>query len=126
MSADQVFKNYRDLIAWQKAMDLSVTAYEISRKLPKEEQYGLTSQIRRALVSIPSNIAEGHARRSTKEFVRFLSVAHGSLAEIETQFLLAERLNYLASPDLIPVMKLASEVGRLINGLTKSLSKLQS
>jgi four helix bundle protein len=121
MNDERAFKNYRDLIAWQKAMDLAAMVYQMSHTFPKEEQYGLTSQIRRAVVSVPSNIAEGHARRSTKEFIHFLSVAHGSLAEIETQFLLAERLNYLSKAESLDVIKRTSEVGRLINGLIKSL-----
>jgi four helix bundle protein len=121
---DRTFKNYRDLIAWQKAMDLATIAYEISRKLPRDERYGLTSQIRRAVVSIPSNIAEGHARRSTKEFLHYLSVALGSLAESETQFLLSVRLEYLTDAEIADFLELASEVGRIINGLINSLSQV--
>ena len=120
---DRTFKNYRDLIAWQKAMDLATIAYQVSKKLPRDELYGLTSQIRRAVVSIPSNIAEGHARRSTKEFLHYLSVALGSLAESETQFLLSVRLEYLTDADIADFIELGSEVGRIINGLINSLSQ---
>jgi four helix bundle protein len=121
--AERTFKNYRDLIAWQKAMDLATIAYEVSQGFPRDEQYGLTSQAGRSAISIPSNIAEGHARRSTKEFLRFLSVALGSLAENETQFLLTVRLGYLTEAEITPLLDLASEVGRLINGLINSLNR---
>ena len=87
--------NYRDLIVWQKAMDLVQAVYKITAGFPKEELYGLTSQLRRAAVSIPSNIAEGQGRRTTGDFQRFLAIANGSLREVETQILIAKRLNYL-------------------------------
>ena len=88
-------RNYTELIAWQKGMDFVEAVYKATKQFPKEELYGLTSQLRRAVVSIPSNIAEGQGRRSTKEFVQFLSIAHGSLREAETQILIAKRLNYI-------------------------------
>lgn len=114
-------KNYRDLIAWQKAMDLVDQVYRASKTFPDEEKFGLTQQMRRAAVSIPSNIAEGQGRESKKEFARFLSIAHGSLRELETQILISERLQYLSQTD--DLLALASEVGRLITGLTKSLNR---
>jgi len=83
--------NYQDLIVWQKAMELAEIVYVLARKLPKEELFALSDQMRRAAISIPSNIAEGHARNSTKEFIQFLSIAKGSTAEIETQLLLCVR-----------------------------------
>jgi four helix bundle protein len=92
-------KNYRELIVWQRAMDLVEEVYKSSRDFPREEVYVLTSQIRRAAVSIPSNIAEGQGRKSTSEFLHYLSIAHGSLREVETQTLIAYRLRYLASND---------------------------
>ena len=115
-------RNYSELIAWQKAMDLVAMVYASTKAFPKEELYGLTNQLRRAVVSVPSNIAEGQGRKSTNEFVRYLSIAHGSLREVETQILIAERLGYLlaASREL---MNSASEVGRLINGLINSLKR---
>jgi four helix bundle protein len=115
-------RNYQELIAWQKAMDLVVRVYELSRRFPKEELYGLTSQVRRAGVSIPSNIAEGQGRFTTGEFLHFLSIAHGSLREAETQVLIAQRLNYLDAQSTSEFMNLASEVGRLVNGLSNSLT----
>ena len=115
-------KNYQDLIAWQKSMDLVEEVYRSSRDFPREEMYGLTSQIRRAAVSIPSNIAEGQGRRTTADFLRHLSIAYGSLREVETQILIAKRLNYIAQKRLEEVMKLAGEVGRLLNGLMASLT----
>ena len=114
-------RNYQDLIAWQKSMDLVHATYEISRLFPKEEIYGLTSQIRRAVVSIPSNIAEGEGRKSDKEFHRFLGIAHGSLREVETQLLIAERLGFVSKNQITDVLELATEIGRIIQGLINSL-----
>mgnify|MGYP005870792957 CR=1 FL=1 len=116
-------KNYRDLIAWQKAMDLVEMIYQVTKVFPKEEIYALTAQIRRAAVSIPSNIAEGQGRTSNKEFQNFLSIAHGSVREVETQILIAQRLQYLPDQEVQAVLKLAGEAGRLITGLLNSLSK---
>jgi four helix bundle protein len=115
-------KNYQDLIAWQKAMDLVEMIYEVTKGLPKEELYGLTAQLRRAAVSIPSNIAEGQGRTSGKEFQNFLSIAHGSVREVETQILITQRLGYLKDAQVQTVLKLAGETGRLIKGLLNSLS----
>ena len=115
-------KTYRERIAWQKAMDSVVAVYQLTRSFPQEELYALTNQLRRAAVSIPSNIAEGLGRDSARDFQKFLSIAYGSLQEVETQVLIALRLCYcneLASDRLI---QQCSEVGRLINGLTRSLS----
>jgi four helix bundle protein len=114
-------KNYRDLIAWQKAMDLVEMVYKATGQFPKEELYGLTNQLRRAVASIPSNIAEGQGRNSRNEFRRFLTIRHGSLREVETQILIAERLHYLNQAQTEPLMNLSSEVGRLINGLCNSI-----
>lgn len=116
-------KNYTELIVWQKAMDLVEDVYKVSKSFPREEIYGLTSQIRRAAVSIPSNIAEGQGRRTTADFLRHLSIAYGSLREVETQTLIAVRLRYLAEVRTGEVMKMAGEVGRLLNGLMLSLVK---
>ncbi len=114
-------RNYRDLIAWQKAMEFAEATYEISVDFPDEERFSLTSQLRRSAVSVASNIAEGEGRFSTPDFMRFLSIAHGSLSEAETQILLAIRLKYLAAEDAHPILSLASEVGKLIHGLARSL-----
>ena len=90
-------KDYRDLIVWQKAMDLVEAIYRTTATFPREEIYGLTSQLRRAAVSIPSNIAEGNGRNTTRDYVHFLGMAYGSVKEVETQVLIAERLRYIDS-----------------------------
>jgi four helix bundle protein len=116
-------RNYRDIIAWQKAMDLCVAKYAATKPWPKEERYGLTNQIRRAAVSIPSNIAEGQGRGSDKEWSQYLRIAYGSLREVETQSLLAGRLGYLNDTTVQAILETAGEVGRLINGLRNRLSE---
>ena len=116
-------QSYRQLIAWQKAMELVKQIYELTKTFPKEEIYGLTSQIRRAAISVPSNIAEGQGRDSTKEFLHHLSIAYGSLMEAETQILIAESLAYLKSDHSISILEKAAETGRLINGLSRSLKQ---
>jgi four helix bundle protein len=116
-------RNYRDLVAWQKAMDLVEAINAATRSFPSEERYGLTNQLRRAAVSVPSNIAEGQGRRSPKEFHHFLALAHGSLREIETQMLIAQRLSYLDGHTTEVLMGQAGEVGRLITGLSNSLAR---
>jgi four helix bundle protein len=114
-------KNYQDLIAWQRSMDLVEDVYRYSKDFPREEIYALTSQIRRAAVSIPSNIAEGQGRRTTADFLRHLSIAYGSLCEVETQILIARRLKYIAQVRVEEVLSRAGEVGRLLNGFTVSI-----
>jgi len=115
-------RNYQDLVAWQKAMDLVADVYSVSRDFPREEVYALTNQVRRAAVSVPSNIAEGQGRRTTADFLRHLSIAYGSLREVETQILIAVRLGYSGQNKADEVMNRAAEVGRLLNGLMASLS----
>lgn len=115
-------KSYKDLIVWQRAMDLVEEIYRISKEFPKEEIYGLTNQMRRAAVSIPSNIAEGQARRSTAEFKRFLSISMGSLAELETQILIAQRLNYLPVESMTKIMATHQEVSKMLSALFKKLA----
>lgn len=87
---------HKDLIVWERSMDLVVSTYKLSSHFPPEEKFGLTSQMRRAAISVPSNIAEGAARNSTKEYIRFLYISLGSLSELETQFLISQRLEYLS------------------------------
>ena len=113
---------YRDLIAWQKSIDLVEAVYRISQRFPNDERFGLTAQLRRAAVSIPSNVAEGQSRGTPRDFNKFLDIANGSLAEMETQLIIAGRLNYLQSEELDDVLSKAAEIGRLINGLQKSLA----
>src|SRR6476469_6709969 len=107
----------QELVAWQKAMDLVEDVYKLSKHFPREELYALTSQIRRAAVSVPSNIAEGQGRRTTADFLRHLSIAYGSLREVETQAMIARRLKYIPGANVELVMDRAGEVGRLLNGL---------
>jgi four helix bundle protein len=118
-----VVKRYSDLIAWQKAMDFVQEVYLMTKAFPKEELYGLTSQLRRSAVSVPSNIAEGHCRTGRREFVHHLSIALGSLGEVETQVLIAHRLGYLDQKELSGFETLASETGRLVVGLMHSLER---
>ena len=113
---------YRDLKVWQSAMWLAEAAYHLSEKFPRHEMYGLASQLQRSAVSVPSNIAEGYGRNSDKAFHHFLGIALGSLAELETQILLAQRLNYLAETDITPVLLKTDELGKMLKGLQKSLS----
>ncbi|HET9406705.1 MAG TPA: four helix bundle protein [Candidatus Sulfotelmatobacter sp.] len=116
-------QHFKDLIVWQKAMDLVTNVYGLTDTFPKREVYSLTDQIRRAAVSIPSNIAEGQAHFSKAEFVHFLRHAMGSLAELETQLLIAERLQYAQRETIQPCVKQIVEVGKLLNGLINSLKK---
>jgi four helix bundle protein len=116
-------KNYRELVAWQKAMDLVTMVYDVTQHWPKTEVYGLTNQIRRAAVSIPSNIAEGQGRASTKEFLHHLNMARGSLLEVETQLLIAQRLGYTAPEAATQLLAGTAEAGRLLNGLYRSLDR---
>jgi four helix bundle protein len=114
-------RSYRDLIAWQKALSLAEQAYKLTSNFPNEEKFGLTSQMRRAAVSIASNLAEGHARNSRGEFMQFVGHAQGSLAELETQSLLSARLGYLASDAANRFSEQSQEVSRLLAGLKTSL-----
>lgn len=114
-------KSYRDLNVWQRAMDLSEQVYKATKQFPKEEVFGLISQIRRASVSVPSNIAEGHARNSTKSFLHFLNIARGSLAETETQIILAQRFKYISPENAAKILEHADEVSRMLSGLRRSL-----
>jgi four helix bundle protein len=113
---------YRDLKVWQLGVEISLTVYRITNEFPRSEIYGLTSQLRRAAVSIPSNIAEGHSRGQTKDFVRFLSISRGSVAELETQLLIAERLGYTSSANLETIMGMLNEESRMLAGLRRSLN----
>ena len=115
-------RSYRDLLVWQLGTKIALAIYRQTTSFPREELYGLTSQLRRAAVSIPSNIAEGQGRRSPREFVNFLSIAYGSVREVETQVEIARRLGYLASEDASRLVDQMDEVGRLINGLSQSIA----
>jgi four helix bundle protein len=116
-------ESYRDLIAWERAMQLVTDVYAASRLFPREELYGLTNQLRRAAVSVPSNIAEGQARFSRKEFHHFLSLARGSIVEIETQLIIATNLGYLSTSQSQKLLVKAGELGRILNGLIASIKR---
>lgn len=122
MNEDQ-FLSYRDLKVWQEAMNLAVACYELTRTFPKEEMYGMTSQIRRASASIAANIAEGHGRETTASFTHFLKTAQGSLKEVETHLTLATRVT-LASPDNVAALIAQCDgIGRMLRALMRSLQK---
>jgi four helix bundle protein len=114
-------RSYQDLEVWQKAMDLVEYCYRLTREFPNNEIYGLSSQLQRSAVSIPANIAEDRERGRTKEFLYHLSIAHGSLAELETHILIARRLNYVNEENLRQLMDKIAEIGRMLNGLRGSL-----
>jgi four helix bundle protein len=113
--------SYRDLRAWQKAVDLVVEIYTCTRAFPRDELYGLVNQLRRAAVSVPSNIAEGKGRSSDKEFVLFLHHARGSVCEVETQLTIANRLGYITQGETDRLAALTCEVAKILNGLINSL-----
>jgi len=113
-------QSYRELVVWQKGMDLCALAYRTTKRLPKEELYGLISQIRRSVVSVPSNIAEGFGRDQTGSFVNHLRIAQGSLKEFETQVLVCRRVDMLTDEDITPLLSLADEVGRMLRALIRS------
>jgi four helix bundle protein len=112
-----VLKFYKDLVAWQKAMDLVTEIYQVTQKFPKHELFSLTSQLRRAAVSIPSNIAEGQGQLSKGDFRRFLGHARGSLSELETQIIISQNLDYLTEEEVTKLLDSAAEVGRILNRL---------
>lgn len=113
---------YSDLLVWQKAMDLVTSIYKMTAAFPDEERFGLTSQIRRAAVSIPSNIAEGHGRKATGAYLNHLSIALGSVMELETQLHIALRLNFIDAAACTPLLSQTDEIGRMPGGLKKSIS----
>jgi four helix bundle protein len=110
-------KTHKDLLVWQKAMDFVVEVYDATRNFPANELYGLTNQIRRSAVSIPSNIAEGAARQTDKEFLQFLHIARGSLAELETQLILANRLKYTGTIQTDKIEEIRKMLSGLINNI---------
>ena len=114
-------KSYKDLDVWKAAIELATDVYGVTKGFPKEEIYGLTSQMRRASVSIASNIAEGYGRESTAQFVQFLRISQGSSKELETQILLAERVGVLGSDQASALMKLSDDTGKMLRGLIRAL-----
>ena len=118
--------NFKDLKFWQKSIDLSVLIYKITSMFPNEEKFGLVSQLRRASVSIASNIAEGASRSSNKEFLYFLSLSNGSAFEIETQLIIANRLNYLNENDLMNVIDNVTEIQKMIYSFSKKIKETKN
>ncbi len=116
-------QDYRELKVWQRAMDLVPMAYRLVRSLPRHEQFSLADQIRRSAVSVPANIAEGQARKHTREFLQYLSIARGSLAELHTLMLVAERLQYLTCKDLNTVEQAIIDVRMPLSGLINRLQE---
>jgi four helix bundle protein len=120
---NKIFKSYQDLDVRQRAMRLAKRIYEVTRKFPSDERFGLTNQLRRAAVSVPSNLAEGHARFGAGEFSRFLSITVGSVAELETQILLSRELGYI-SPDVADdILADLDGIGKMLRGLAKSIQR---
>lgn len=115
--------SFQDLRVWKKAMELATLTYKVSDRFPKEERFGLTAQIRRAAVSVPSNIAEGKGRNTDKEFCAFLFNARGSLMELQTQLLLAKELSFIREEDAAPVLVVCAQVGSGLAGLINSMRK---
>ena len=115
-------KNYRDLIVWQKAMDLVEEIYRITEFLPNEEKFGLSLQLKRAAVSIPSNIAEGYERNTTKDYIKFLSIAKASRAEVETQLYICKRLKFLTDDEIKKSLEICEEIKRIIIAIFKNLN----
>lgn len=118
---DAMIQSYRDLIIWQKAIDLVLESYRLTRRLPTSERFGLIPQIQRASVSIPANIAEGHGRHHRDDYRQFLSIARGSLKELETHFVIIEKLAYVPATDLRRARVFCDEVSRMLSSLHRKL-----
>ena len=116
-------RGFKDLVAWQKGMELAQRVYQVSEAFPARERLGLTAQVRRSAVSVPSNVAEGYGRRSRGDYVRFLHVADGSCNEVETQLLLAQRLGFAKDGALDEAVALAREEQRILRGLIRALQR---
>jgi four helix bundle protein len=121
-----MLKNYKELKVWQRSYQLCLAIYRTTKEFPKEERYGLTSQIRRATVSVPSNIAEGYGRKTTPEYIRFLYIAYGSNCELETQILLSGDLCYIEADKLEILLEGIGEIERMLKALIKSLERKHS
>ena len=118
-------QSYRDLLVWQQAMDLAVLSYALTKRFPREELFGLTSQIRRSAASVAANIAEGHGRENSGSFIQFLRIAQGSLKETETHLLLSERIGLLKAEELKPAMQKCDEIGRMLRSLIRAIQDKQ-
>ncbi|OGF64716.1 MAG: four helix bundle protein [Candidatus Fischerbacteria bacterium RBG_13_37_8] len=116
-------KTYRELIVWQKAMELVTHIYKLSKSFPKEESFGLTSQMRRSAVSIPANVAEGYGRKSTQDYLRFLNIARSSTYELQTLLEIANNLNYITSDSFSNVFEKSKEIERMLSALIAKISR---
>jgi four helix bundle protein len=123
MATEQKIKSFKDLLVWRRGMDLTVSIYALTRQLPENEKYGLSSQLRRASVSIPANIAEGHGRELPGAFVQHLRIAQGSLKELETLVHLTERLSLAEADDCQALLRDTDELGRMLRGLIRSIQQ---
>jgi four helix bundle protein len=122
---DGLVRSYRDLWVWKEGMDLAEMCYGVTKAFPREEVYGMTSQIRRAATAIPANIAEGHGRENSGEFIQFLRISQGSLKELETHLLLASRLELAKDQEIAPVLERCETVGKMLRALIRSIQKRQ-
>ncbi len=122
---DKKAQSYKDLIVWQKGIEAAKLIYRLTATLPPDEKFGLVSQMRRASVSIPSNIAEGQARHTTGEFIQFISHAEGSVAELDTQLVLATELGFCRSQDVTSLLQLLDEIRKMLNSLRRKLNALR-
>ncbi|NIO49111.1 MAG: four helix bundle protein [Candidatus Aminicenantes bacterium] len=118
-----MLKSYKDLKVWQKAYELCLQVYKTTKRFPNEELYGLTSQLKRSAVSVPSNIAEGYGRKTTPEYIQSLYISYGSICELETQILLSGDLGYINDNNLNKLLKVIEEVERMLKALIKSLER---
>jgi four helix bundle protein len=125
-STGQSVASYRDLLVWQKSMDLVVKSYELAKRLPSNETYGLATQIQRSAVSVPANIAEGYGRHHLGDYLHHVSVANGSLKELETHLLIGQKLSYFREDQIKPALQLSSETGRMLRALALALRKKYS
>ena len=114
--------SFKELKVWQKSMQLVEEVYLLLKRFPREEQYALADQLRRSVISIPSNIAEGYGRNAKNDFLRFLNIARGSKYEVETQLMIAQRLGYLSDSDTADALQLCEETGKMLNSLIKKIS----
>lgn len=119
----ETIRSYRDLLVWQRAMDLVTSVYELTSKFPDQEKFGLVSQLRRAAVSIPSNVAEGYGRGRPQEYLRFLKISRGSLCEVETQLLLSQRLGYVNQQKGGSLQEQIDAVAKVLSGLIGSMER---
>ena len=126
LGVSMYLKSYKELIVWQKSIRLVKQVFILTAKFPKSELYGIVSQIRRAAVSVPSNIAEGYGRRSTKEYLHFYSIAYGSALELETQIIIAKELSFAQEDDFVSVDQLLEEVLKMLNKMTTQMKQLNA